>query len=350
MTSGRLFLRIVILCAIAALGASLGVVIGLPVPLLTGPALLATAASLAGLPVTFPIPFRNCVFLLAGITIGAAVSRESLAALATWPLAFTILAGALVAMLLLGQWVLSTFLGSDRATGLLATTPGHLSYVVAMGEEAGLDSRHIVIVQSVRIFALTMFVPFAARWMGVDTGIGVATGPGVMSPLVTGAAILGAIALSPLLSRARLPAPMLMAGMIVGAALRVSEVAEGGLAQVVAFPTLALIGTLIGSRFVGMKLGELKRWGGAGLLATSIAAGGALIASFLAAPIVGMPVIHVLVAFAPGGLETMAVMGAAIGANPGFVAAAHVLRLVILSALVPILLARARRHAPPTDD
>ena len=55
-----------------------------------------------------------------------------------------------------------------------------------------------------------------------------------------------------------------------------------------------------------------------------------------------MPLTHVLVAFAPGGLETMIVMGAVLGANPGFVAACHVGRLLVLSVLVPVMAARAR--------
>ena len=85
MTHGQTAVRILTLCLIAAVGSLGGIVVGLPVPLLTGPALLSAAVSLAGLPVSFPIPFRNLVFLLAGITIGAGVSRESLAALAAWP-------------------------------------------------------------------------------------------------------------------------------------------------------------------------------------------------------------------------------------------------------------------------
>ena len=62
-----------------------------------------------------------------------------------------------------------------------------------------------------------------------------------------------------------------------------------------------------------------------------------------------MPLPHVLVAFAPGGLETMIVMGAVLGANPGFVAACHVGRLLVLSALIPFVAARARDEPPPVS-
>jgi len=55
-----------------------------------------------------------------------------------------------------------------------------------------------------------------------------------------------------------------------------------------------------------------------------------------------MPVAHVLVAFAPGGLETMIAMGAVLGVVPGFVAACHVARLMVLTVLVPAMLGRVR--------
>jgi len=55
-----------------------------------------------------------------------------------------------------------------------------------------------------------------------------------------------------------------------------------------------------------------------------------------------MPILHVAVAFAPGGFETMIVMGAIIGANPGFVAAIHISRLLVLPLLLPFFLGRKK--------
>lgn len=43
------------------------------------------------------------------------------------------------------------------------------------------------------------------------------------------------------------------------------------------------------------------------------------------------------------------VIGAAISANPGFVAAAHVARLLLLSALIPVLLAQGQEPLPPRE-
>ena len=69
----------------------------------------------------------------------------------------------------------------------------------------------------------------------------------------------------------------------------------------------------------------------------------------LAAWAAGLPLLDVLVAFAPGGLETMLIVGAAAGANPSFIAAAHVARLIILAALLSAFAIRHGRPPPPVD-
>ena len=57
-----------------------------------------------------------------------------------------------------------------------------------------------------------------------------------------------------------------------------------------------------------------------------------------------MPVAHVLVAFSPGGLETMIALGAVLAVVPGFVAACHIMRLVVLSVLLPAMLSRVAKQ------
>ena len=335
------------LSLLTALGAGVGIAVGLPMPLLTGPAIVTTLAAVAGLPLQFPIRLRNAIFLLAGVTIGATVSSESVAALARWPLAFAILAVALCLTLILGQYVLRRIMKSDGKSALLAATPGHLSYVIAISEDQHLAIDRIAVVQSIRLLALTLLVPFAARMAGIDTGIGLTGTSAEMTLIQTVLCIAAAAAIAPLVTLARIPAPFLIAGMIIGAAARLTGYAPGGLSHWIAYPVLATIGTLIGTRFSGITLAQLRTSALAGLVGSTLTAGLAFAAAWLAKDIVQMPLLHVLVAFAPGGLETMTVMGLAIGANPGFVAAAHVGRLLFLSVLVPLLLIRAQGPLPP---
>lgn len=344
--------RLAALIGLTLLGAFGGMAIGMPVPLLTGPAIVTTIACLAGLPLQFPIFARNAIFLLAGIAIGATVSPASMAALARWPLAFALLAVAIVAMVLLGQQLMRRLMGVDDRSALLAAAPGHLSYVIALGEDLGLETSRIAVVQSIRLLALTLLVPFLVALSGMETGVGLAPSgadSAEMSLLQTALAVILAVAIVPIVKWTGAPAPMLLAGMAVGATLRLTGWAPGGLSHYIAYPVLAAIGALIGTRFAGTSLAELRQSAVAGLAGTTLAAVLTLLAAWAAMGIVDMPLAHVLVAFAPGGLETMAVIGAAIGANPGFVAAAHVGRLVLLSVLIPVLVTRAQGPLPLRD-
>jgi membrane AbrB-like protein len=289
------------------------------------------------------IPFASpqCCFLLAGIAIGTTISPESVEAFARWPLAFAILALSILTMILVGQKLLTIIMRTDARTALLAATPGHLSFVVALGEEYHLAADMMAVVQTIRLLSLTLLVPIAFQLSGIETGVGIETPVDAeMSMLQTALAVICAIVVIPIFKFARLPAPTLMAGMAVGAVASLTGLTIGALSHWIAFPALAAIGTLIGSRFAGITIAQLRESAFAGLVGTALAVGVPLLAAYAAAKIVHMPMSHVFVAFAPGGLETMAIMGATIGANPGFVATAHAGRLLFLSLMIPVLINR----------
>jgi membrane AbrB-like protein len=140
--------------------------------------------------------------------------------------------------------------------------------------------------------------------------------------------------------RLHLPAPILLGPMAASALGHVSGLVTGTLPGWLLMPAFLAMGTLIGTRFSGMRLGDLRQAGLAGLAITVISVGVAALAALPVALALGMPAAHVLTGFAPGGLETMVALGAAMGANPGFIAAFHILRLVILSVLIPLSLRR----------
>lgn len=326
-------------CAVGALGAAAAVVLGLPMPLIVGPAVAVAVGGLAGLPLSPHARLREAVFLLLGIGIGAGVSPDALRAAVTWPAAFAALPLLLAAMMAGGRALLVRGFGFDSRSALLASTPGHLSFVFAMGESLALPADRILLVQSIRLLMLTLLVPFAATLAGIDTTLGT-TGEAPMTPVVL-AVLLGlALLLGPILDRLKVPAPLMMAGLGLSATAHAGGLATGGLHPILNTPALIIVGALMGSRFAGVRLRDLIRFGAAGLCSTTLAAVLALAGAVALAPITGIPVLHLLVALAPGGLQTMVIIGAAMGANPAFLAAMHVARLVILSALIPLWVRR----------
>jgi membrane AbrB-like protein len=101
-----------------------------------------------------------------------------------------------------------------------------------------------------------------------------------------------------------------------------------------------ITGAAIGARFSGVEAALLRRHAAAALAVTLLASGIAAGFAALAASVVGIPFTQAWIAFAPGGIEAMAVMALSLGFDPAFVATHHVARLLILFALLPVLMKR----------
>tara|TARA_R100000935_G_scaffold2062_2_gene6092 strand:+ start:5467 stop:6510 length:1044 start_codon:yes stop_codon:yes gene_type:complete len=326
---------------IGVLGAGLGWLLNAPIYMLLGPAVLVSLAGLAGARMGIALSLRNVCFVVIGLSVGAGFDHNAVDAMLRWPLAFVVMAVLVWAMLVLSRWLLSRFFGFDRRAALLASAPGHLSFVLAMAAEGGDNVARISTTQSVRLLSLTLVVPFVALAMGVDLG----------GTIVPDGAVMGAITLTVmaglsvgaglLLGRIRVPAPMLIGPMLVSSLTHVTDIAPGVLPMWLVMPAYIVLGAMIGTRFSGVRLDDLTKGLAAGLSVTCLAVGLAMVGAIPVALALGMPLAHILVAFAPGGFETMIAMGSVLGISPGFVAACHMMRLFILSAVLPLMLARS---------
>ena len=130
--------------------------------------------------------------------------------------------------------------------------------------------------------------------------------------------------------------------MVVSGLFHASSVSTGQLPEWLSVSAFIVMGTLIGSRFSGITLRALGNSLVAGLLATAVAAGISIVASITVSGLLGLPINHVLIAFAPGGVETMAAMAVLLQVDPSFVAVHHLSRLLLLTALVPVIIGRGR--------
>lgn len=327
--------------AIGAIGAALGWMLHFPLFILTGPALVVSVVGIIGPELRIAPVYRDAAFLILGIGIGAGVTPQAGQLLLDLPLAALGILVMLVAIIWLSRWLLVSAFGFDRRSAVLAGSPGHLSYVLGLGLSFDLDTTRITVVQTVRLLALTFLVPLAALAMGITVDAGVLIAGASMAwqhlLLVAAIALLASLALK----RVNVPAPFLLGGLFTSSATHVMDLTPGSLPPGLAWPAFLVLGTLIGSRFTTITPRELGQSLMAGLGSTLIALICAALAALVIAPLIDVPLIHVLVAFAPGGLETMIATGAVLGANPGFVAACHVLRLFILTVLVPLMLGKA---------
>jgi membrane AbrB-like protein len=327
---------------IGAGGAALFWLVGFPAAVLTGPAAAVSIATLMGLRTAIPDPLRDAVFLVIGVQIGSTVTPEVIATALTWPLSLAVLTVTIVLVLLVVKAVLIRAFRYDRMTATLAATPGHLSYVLGLSTDLAADVPRVALVQSVRVLMLTLIVPVLMALWGVE-GTAYLTDRGPISPLSLVLIFPLSLALGLIFKRLSIPAPLLLGAMAVSALGHGSDLTPGTMPVGMTVTAFVCMGTLIGTRFSGLDRRGLAGAFVAGVVSTVIACAVAAAGAWLAAGIVGLPPAALLLAFAPGGVEVMAAIAVETGLEPAFVAAHHVFRLIVLTVIVPVMIARLRR-------
>ncbi len=327
---------------IGAAGAGLFWLIGFPAAVLTGPAAAVSLATIMGLRTAIPPLLRDAVFLMIGLSIGSTVTPEVIATALTWPVSLAILTITLVFVVVVARAALVRGFGYEPMTALLSATPGHLSYVLGLSTDLDADVPRVALVQTVRVLLLTLLVPVLIALWGVE-GTAYLTDRGAISPLALVLVFPIALALGLVFQRLGVPAPILMGGMAVSAFGHGLDLTPGTLPVWLTTAALMCMGALIGTRFRGFDRRGLLGALAAGLVTTIIACAVAAVGAVIAAQIVGLPAAALLLAFAPGGVEVMAALAIETGLEPALVAAHHVFRLLALTVLVPIMIARQRR-------
>lgn len=327
----------ILTAVIGSLGALVAFMIDLPAPFLCGPALAVTAAGLGGLRLSVPKSLRNATFVVVGISMGTSVTPDVIEAAKTWPVSFLAVLVTVVILLYVAYWILHHGFGYDRNTAMLAASPGHLSYIISLTAETKSDLASVSVIQSVRVLALTLAVPLLVEYLDlVSIEPIVLISP--MPPLVLGLTILGSLAVGWIFMRWRFPAALLLGGVAVSIGIHITGLTSGGVPSWLSQPTYIVLGSLIGTRFSRASLRDMRKAFLAGGVVTIAVVLLASIVALLVSRLIGVPINAVMIAFAPGGLETMAAMAVMMHADTAYVGSHHVLRLLFLSVLMPWVL------------
>ena len=121
--------------------------------------IFVAVAALAGRPMHVPPPFARVIFVLIGISLGGAVTPETLKGVATWPLSVVLLCLAMTSATFGSAFYLKKVHGWDMLSALFGAAPGALSQVMVYATQYHADLRGIAIVQSVRAAILIACVP-----------------------------------------------------------------------------------------------------------------------------------------------------------------------------------------------
>ena len=323
---------------VGAIGAGLAYWLYIPAPFLLGPAAFVTIAALCGLTVDIPAKLRNAGFVLVGLGLGSGVTPEILSAATRWPLSLVLLCAAVAVILWGGGAMLARLYRMDHNTSILAAAPGHLSYVLALGLDTKADLPLLTLIQSIRVLALTILTPpLVILVTGETLPRGLPPTEAMPLPLVLPLAALAAV-VGLGFHRLKVPAAMLIGAMVVSSIGHGTGWTPGGMPHWLSIPGFVMMGSLIGARFSGITVLMMRRAAVGAAILTGLAVVVACAAGGLTSLILGFPLKNTLLAFAPGGVETMAAMALLMHGDPAYVALHHVVRLFALTALIPLAL------------
>ncbi|WP_108395533.1 AbrB family transcriptional regulator [Devosia submarina] len=328
---------------IAAVGGVLATALSLPAGWLMGGALAVTIAAMAGVPVAMPARVRDVGFVLIGMSMGASVAPDSLTLLRSWPISLLGLAVELVVIVALTGWMLTKLFRLDPGTAYLSSFPGHLSFIMSIASAGVGNSRQIAIIQVIRIFMLTIVVPIGSVFLPIDHF----TAPAPTSFLSVWellAIAAGCVLVGLVFIRLKVPAGLVLGSMAAATAAKLGGLYSGSIPGPLVIITFVLTGALIGSRFAGITRREFMMAAKGGVIATGMTVGIVTLVAWLVSLAVDMPYGQLWLGLSPGALEGMGALGIALGYDTAFIAAHHVIRLLMLSFAIPLVVVVIRRR------
>jgi membrane AbrB-like protein len=336
--------RELLVIALAAVGGGAFALLGMPAAWLSGSALLSVVVALLRPLPSLRLPWFDATMVLSGVILGSAATPEALAAAARYPASLLVLFVAIVAIMLASGAYLRYAARWPWLDALLATAPGALGTALALAQAKGADFGRISFIQMFRLLVLVALLPSVMQLSGA-TGLEAPVVEPVDAGTMFGVAMAG-LALGLVFQRLGLSAPLMLGATFASAALHAGGVVEGPLPMQIQIAVQVLLGATMGGRIAYIPRKELKRLFplAIGSFAVSIAV--AFLFAWPAAWLAGVSYASGMAAFAPGGLEAMAMLAFAMGLDTLYVGAHHLVRFVVIGLAMPLVLGRMRRQLP----
>jgi membrane AbrB-like protein len=321
--------------AIAAAGAAIAAALNLPAAYLMGAMIAVTAASLGGVDTRLPRRLFEATLILVGIILGAGVTPELVGRAGSWPVSLAVLLVSIAAVQVAVQNYYVRIGGWSRDTAFFASLPGALSYVLAIAAETKADMAKVVIGQSVRLFLLVATLPSLIA--AIDAVPAAPIAPPTAAPVQLVALLAAGLAGAFFFQRLRIPGALLAGSLAASAALHGGGFVSGSLPYPVMIACFIMLGAFVGCRFAGTDIWLLRRTALVSLGAFAVATAVAGLFALIAATATGMDLPQVLVAFTPGGLDTMTTLAIALHMDSAFVAAHQLARFILIAVAAPVV-------------
>ena len=322
--------------------------VGIPASQLLGPMAASVLLSLGGLTVRLPRGIYVAAQAMVGCLIATVVTPGILRTfLDDWPLILAAVLSTLAASNLLG-WLMSRMGVLPGTTAIWGTAPGGASAMVVMAEAFGADARIVALMQYLRVVLVAGAAALVSHFMVPSAPALPAPWFPPLQPLALASALALAAAGAWLGRRLRIPAGAMLVPMILGATLHSAGLIELQLPPAVMALVYGAIGCSIGLGFTRQVLARAVTALPVILLSIFVLMGLCGLMSLGLVWLLGLDPLTAYLAMSPGGMDSVAVIGAASGADMSFVMALQTMRLVAVVLLGPPLaraLARTLRPA-----
>lgn len=327
--------------AIGLAGGLIAFFVGLPLPWMLGPMIANTVAAMLRAPIAGPDRMRPFMMPIIGVMLGSGVTAEMFGLLGSWLLTLFLLPLFLACAAGISYTVYRRIGRYDPVTAFYAAMPGGINEMLVLGGEAGGDERRIALAHAARVLIIIVFVAlFFGLVLGVSTGgRGAANWIGLYQITAVDYLVLAlCAALGLFLGKwLRLPAAPVFGPMILSGVAHVVGWVTVPPPSVFVIAAQITIGTIIGTRFIGATLAELRTdlalSGIASLLMLTAAVGFAELIVLIS----GIPLAQAFLAFSPGGLTEMSLLTLAMEQDVAYVSIMHIIRITIVIVLAPFV-------------
>jgi len=339
----------------ALAGGALFAALGVPVPWLLGPMVVAFAGTRLFRRVrpVWPRSMRNIAMVAIGYSLGLSFTKPILREMGEQLPTMLLMSALLMLLCLSIAWLLSRISGLPFRALLMGCIPGGLSQMLILAEETpGIDMTLVTFLQTSRLMMIILCVPLliyspvfgGVKSEVVDAAVAASTGWGDLPILLLYAAVcVGAGLLG---HKIKFPAALLLGPMIATAVLNLSGVPGPALPTAALDVAQLLIGTYVGLLLRPEQLDNKLKVGGLALLSGITLIAGALGLSYLLTRLHPISSATAFLGMAPGGMDQMGFIGKEVHADIAIVTVYQLFRTwFIFFAVIPLMRLFFRRKS-----
>ncbi len=282
------------------------------------------------------IPRYSLIFiqLILGLSVGNLMDVNQFSDYINWQVA----SGLMLCMALqvwFGYLWLSKVGRWTKSDSLLASVPGAMAAILVVLKDQETPSPRVIFAHSTRLVVLIIISGILASYL--DISVAKETVEAVSVDSMTGLLLVSIIAtvVGFLLTKVGLAAPYIITGLATAMLSNywsIDLLSYTVPDQLISISSV-LLGALIATNLQHIQRSEVLAYLRCGLTVTLISISVTVMMAFLYSLMVEQSFLVLLISWAPGSLETMAITALYLGLEPAFVMVNHVIRLTVLQML-----------------